>query len=298
MAKSAEPWFWRIRARFSRAAHSPVTREIAMTAAHALESRTVLSQDAEITAKLLQNLGPLLTSLQPTQDAVVRVGAVLVVKENWVVTIRQLTASQQLLLDHAPHLQTSPRETLRTLRLAEGVSPPPRRDRTHLELTGDPASKFPALPAPDQFRSARIVHCAYPTLVPLAAFTNLIHVEIVGYPDDTLEPIGQLTQLEELSIMHLPRVTDLSPLASLANLRRLDLMTWPGQGSSGNPAEVASLSPLCALPKLEELNLFGVRPPNQRVDDLLKCSALRVACVTGYPDLEVDRLSEALSTRD
>jgi hypothetical protein len=268
-----------------------------MMSAHALESRVVLAQDAEITEKFLHNLGPLLESLQPTQDAVVRVGAVLVVKENWVITVRQLTAAQQLLLDHAPHLQTSPRETLRTLRLAESVAPPLRRGGAHLELTGDTSSRFPDMPVPDRFFSARIMHCSYRTLAPLVTFTNLIHLEIAAYPDETLEPIGHLTQLEELSILHLPRVTDLSPLASLPNLHRLDLMTSPSLESPGNLMEVTSLAPLCALPNLEEVNLLGVRPPDQRVDDLLKCPALRIATITGYPELEIERLKEALSAR-
>jgi hypothetical protein len=298
MARPSDFWFRRMTARLRGAAQSQVGQELIRTAVHALDSRAVLTQDAEVTAKLLQNLGPLLASLQPTPDAVVRVGALLVVKENGVVTVRQLTSAQQLLLDHAPHLETSPRETLRTLRLAESATPPLRVGSAHLELIGDGARNFPAVPMPQRYFSARIVHCAYETLAPLSVFTNLLHLEIAAYPDETLEPIGHLTQLEELSILHFPRVSDLSPVAKLANLRRLDLMTLPSLDTDVNVMEVVSLAPLCALPRLEELTLLGVRPPDQRVDDLLKCNAMRTATITGYPDLEVERLKESLVGRE
>ena len=47
---------------------------------------------AQITFTLLQNLGPVIASLRPTKDAVLRVGALLVVKMHWAVHVFQLTA--------------------------------------------------------------------------------------------------------------------------------------------------------------------------------------------------------------
>jgi hypothetical protein len=58
----------------------------------------------------MENLGPLITSLQPTPDALLRLGPVLVVKVKGALTVHQLTAAQQALLDHSPALVTSPHE--------------------------------------------------------------------------------------------------------------------------------------------------------------------------------------------
>jgi hypothetical protein len=60
---------------------------------HAADSQLVLAQDAEVTARLLQNLAPVIGSLQPTKDAVLRVGALLIVKVDWAVSVFQLTAA-------------------------------------------------------------------------------------------------------------------------------------------------------------------------------------------------------------
>src|SRR5437762_2612295 len=98
MARAADSWYRRMRARLRGIRHSPAGRELGMIALHALEAKAVHAQDAEITAKLLQNVGPVLAALQPTPDALIRAGALLVVKINGVVTVRQLTAAQQLLL--------------------------------------------------------------------------------------------------------------------------------------------------------------------------------------------------------
>jgi hypothetical protein len=79
-----------------------------VTAVHAVDSHLVLRRDAQTTALLLQNLGPVLTSLQPTRDAVLRIGALLVVKVDWAVQIFQLTAAQQAVLHHKPQLAMRP----------------------------------------------------------------------------------------------------------------------------------------------------------------------------------------------
>lgn len=101
-------WFRRMRAGVVRALHTGMVNDAARIAAHAADTRLVLAQDAAVTATLLQNLGPVIASLQPTKDAVVRIGAVLIVKVDWVVTVCQLTAAQQLDLDHRPDLALAP----------------------------------------------------------------------------------------------------------------------------------------------------------------------------------------------
>jgi len=69
-------------------------------------------------ARLLQNLPPLLNALQPTRDAVIRVGAVLIVKRDWTVSVFRLTAARQAELDRSPHLARSPHEIMAALCLA------------------------------------------------------------------------------------------------------------------------------------------------------------------------------------
>jgi hypothetical protein len=66
----------------------------------------------------LPNLAPVIGSLQPTKDAVLRVGALLIVKVDWAVSVFQLTAAQQARLDHHPQLASTPREIVAALQLA------------------------------------------------------------------------------------------------------------------------------------------------------------------------------------
>ena len=97
------------------ALNSETAQNVALTAVHAADARPVLAQDATITATLLANLGPVIGSLQPTKDAVIRVGALLIVKVDWVVHVIQLTAAQQALLDHQPQLSSDPHEIVAAL---------------------------------------------------------------------------------------------------------------------------------------------------------------------------------------
>jgi hypothetical protein len=167
----------------------------------------------------------------------------------------------------------------------------------HLNLMRTKDVDLPEIAQPQGYRSARIWHCRYRTLAPLASLVNLRTLEIASYPDATLDPLCGLTQLEELRIVHLPQVGDLSPLAALRRLRCLELATLPSWDASGKVTEVCSLAPLTALPVLEEINLFGVRPADRRVDDLLHCQALRRAAISKYPRAEIARLQHALEAR-
>lgn len=121
-------WFRRMRATISRAARSRAVREGALTAAHIAEARLLLPLDAANTATMMQNVGPLLTALQPTKDAVVRIGAVLVVKVDWQVHVLQLTAAQQATLDHRPQLATSPRDVISAIGLLSASNGPTAAD--------------------------------------------------------------------------------------------------------------------------------------------------------------------------
>jgi hypothetical protein len=112
-------WFQRIRADVKKAAMTPAGREAVLTATHIADSHLVQAQDAHVTATLLQNVGPVLQALQPTKDAVVRAGALLIVKIDWAVQVHQLTAVQQAILDHQPKLVSSPAEIIAVLRLQD-----------------------------------------------------------------------------------------------------------------------------------------------------------------------------------
>ncbi|MDA3649733.1 hypothetical protein LZ318_33700 [Saccharopolyspora indica] len=120
-------WFRRMWATVRGKVSSPAGREATMLAAHAAETRLVIAPDADVTAKLLQGVGPVIQSLEPTKDAVIRVGNVLIVKVDWVVTVSQLTAAQQFLLNHNPDLACSPQQILAALKAEGGDQPPALR---------------------------------------------------------------------------------------------------------------------------------------------------------------------------
>lgn len=111
-------WFRRMTARAGDGLRSPASQDAALTAVHALDLRLILGHDAEVTAKLLENLGPVISSLQPVKGAVIRAGALLVVKQGEDISVLQLTAAQQARLDHHPRLVWSPHEIVAALSLA------------------------------------------------------------------------------------------------------------------------------------------------------------------------------------
>lgn len=102
-------WLRRMRA-------NPTARQLAVTAAHVADTRLVHGPDAQVTATLLQHIGPVITALQQEKEAVVRLGAVLIVKVDQQLMVHQLTAAQQFHLDHQPHM-VAPRDILAALGL-------------------------------------------------------------------------------------------------------------------------------------------------------------------------------------
>ena len=112
----AGSWFRRMLAtRRSLAAHDPVAPAVQL-----VDARDV--QDAQYTALLMQNLGPLIASLQSTRDGVIRVGALLVVKVDRTLVVTRLTAQEQLVLDHSPQLVAAPQKILHVLGLRAAES--------------------------------------------------------------------------------------------------------------------------------------------------------------------------------
>jgi hypothetical protein len=121
-------WFRLMVASSKRLFKGPLGQEMLLTATHVADSHLVQAQDAYVTATLLQNVGPVLQALQPTQNAVVRAGALLIVKVDWLVQVHQLTAAQQAILDHHPELAASPREIIAAL-----TSPKPASQEANLQ---------------------------------------------------------------------------------------------------------------------------------------------------------------------
>jgi hypothetical protein len=153
----------------------------------------------------------------------------------------------------------------------------------------DPAKEFPSLYAPTEVKALRVWFCKYRTLRPVAELTNLQTLVIAGYPDTDFAPLGALTHLAYLSVLDFTRVSDLAPLAALQSLRTLRLHSPPSWDASGRVIEVDSLGPIAALPRLEHLELFGVRPSSGYLSELEAAPSLRSVRVSKYAEPEVAR---------
>ena len=108
-------WFVSKRAAIRRAVTSDSAKEMVKTAAHAADARLVGVTDAELTSTYLQSLAPVLTAVASYKQAVIRMGAVLIVKDGDHVSVQQLTAGQQLILDHQPDLLRAPQQILEAI---------------------------------------------------------------------------------------------------------------------------------------------------------------------------------------
>jgi hypothetical protein len=109
--------------------------ELAVMAGHRVESELVRRPDADVTAMMLQHVGPVLIALQPTEHAVIWVGAVLIIKVNGVVSVRELTVDQQAWLSARPGLVAAPEA------LAEALSVEPQHSLDNVALIED---KYPS----------------------------------------------------------------------------------------------------------------------------------------------------------
>lgn len=160
------------------------------------------------------------------------------------------------------------------------------------DLMRDRASVMPRDPFAANVTALRVWQCSYDSLVPVEQYPNLRTLVVASYPDADLSPLGHLEGLEYLRLMHLPRVHDLAPLASLRQLVTVRLETLPSWDSSGKVTVVDSLRPLALLPNLAHLELFGVRPPTKSLQDLEEAPALASLRVSKYPKAEIARFRE------
>ncbi len=159
----------------------------------------------------------------------------------------------------------------------------------HVDLVREKARVFPALPAAESVTSLRVWHCKYASLAPVRALAALRKLVVATYPDDSLEHLSELPALEELEIIHFPRVATLEPLAKLRGLRTLKLASLPSWDSSSKRLVVESLEPLAQLPRLEVLHLLGVVPRNRSLAALESSESLRAIRLLGYSPEERNR---------
>lgn len=80
------------------------------------------TDEAARTATLLRNLGPVLAALHAYAEAILRVGALLLVKQGARLTVQELTKTQQVRLDREPDLATAPALILPTLESDKGFT--------------------------------------------------------------------------------------------------------------------------------------------------------------------------------
>lgn len=105
----AGSWFRRMYARLPDDGTNPLPARPNVT----VPGQAAANQEAA----LMTNLGKLIESLESTRDAVVRLGPVLIVKANGLLSVNQLTPAQQELLYQRPDLTAAPGEILIALRL-------------------------------------------------------------------------------------------------------------------------------------------------------------------------------------
>ena len=133
-------------------------------------------------------------------------------------------------------------------------------------------------------------HKTFPHLCRFLRVEHLVFYEM-RVPD--LEPLLQLPDLRELKIEWNTKVTDIAPLAELRGLRVLELMDVPKvrdlspvselrdlvafsfAGGIWNKNRAATLEPLAALPRLEELVLNSLKVESDGLRPLARCRALK-----------------------
>jgi len=162
------------------------------------------------------------------------------------------------------------------------------QEKKHLELLRDSSKTFPDVGDKSVFRTAKIWHCGYRSLQPISDMSNLEELVIGSLPDASLELVGKMTRLRYLRIIHMPKISTLAALQRLENLETLSLSTLPSWDAARKCTIVDSLLPITNLPKLKQLELFGVCPPGKSLSELLRCPQLQSARFSQYPKDEVD----------
>ncbi|MDO3624509.1 hypothetical protein Q3O98_25920 [Ralstonia pseudosolanacearum] len=167
-----------------------------------------------------------------------------------------------------------------------------------VDLMRDKAGSFPDVPAADSVRALRIWHCKYKSLAKVGTFHNLEELVIASFPDDSFAALEGARKLRYLSVLHMPKINNLAPLANLSELETLSLATSPTWDASGKCTVVESLEPLANLHNLKHLELFGVRPQDASLAALERCKSLESVRLSQYPKEEVERFIGVAGVRN
>lgn len=166
-----------------------------------------------------------------------------------------------------------------------------------LELVRDAAREFPVGSTSRSVRSLTVWFCKYRSLSPISQFVSLRALKVAGVPDRDLSFLGEMRELEWLSITHLPKVQSLYPLAHLQSLKFLELATLPSWDLSRKRTVIQSLMPLAGLRRLVHVSLLGVLPEDRSLRALEGCALLKSGKFVGYSAKEVAQLIAATGAR-
>lgn len=159
----------------------------------------------------------------------------------------------------------------------------------HLDLMRDSSKELPKLGCENDIIRLRIWNCKYRTLKPISDFHNLEELVVASFPDTSFAILATLSKLHYLSILHMPKVTELDALSELSNIESLSLATSPSWDAAGKCTIVRSLAPLARMKSLKHLELMGICPVDKSLAALEACSNLQTAKFSQYPKDEVER---------
>jgi len=168
----------------------------------------------------------------------------------------------------------------------------------HLGLLRDKSATFPSKAIPTGLQSLCVWHCKYKTLRPIAELRRLRALKIASFPDDTLDFLSELKELEWLSILYLPKVTSLRPIGQMRALRWLELKTLPSWDASRKRTVVDSIGPLADLPSLQHVSLLGVVPEDRSLQSLTASRILSTARLHGFPKDAIARFFAETSVQN
>ncbi|WNF48424.1 hypothetical protein RHP75_08430 [Pseudomonas sp. SG20056] len=157
-----------------------------------------------------------------------------------------------------------------------------------LDLMRDASSAFPKFEDYESVTEMRVWHCKYKSMQDIGRFVNLKELVIATLPESSLDFLLPLKNLEYLKIVHLPKVEDISPLSELKSLVCLSLATLPNWDSSKKLTKIKTLEPISSLPRLKNIELFGVVPVDGSLDYLKNVKTLETARFSGYIDEKVE----------
>jgi len=167
-----------------------------------------------------------------------------------------------------------------------------------LDLLRDTAKAFPSVDDPKKIRSLRVWHCKYKSLDAIGEMRNLEELVVAGFPDESLGVLEGLLHLRYVSILHLPKVSDLTPFRGLDLLESLSLATSANWDAPGKKTVVKSLAPLAAMKSLKYLELFGVCPEERSLAALEACKVLVSGRFSQYPAKEIARFYSVMKIAD